>query len=72
MKKPYIKIEDEFVIIHDYAPDNQWAVYDIPLKELKTKKGLEEWIAHLQEKNWFTEALEKELRKLAKTWQEEE
>lgn len=62
MKRPEIKIEGEFIVIHNYIPDNDWATYDFGIDRFRTRKDLEEWVEHLKRKIWFTPALEAELR----------
>jgi len=37
---------------------NGWD-YEILLSQLKTKEGLQEWLDHLSEKDWFTADLKK-------------
>lgn len=66
MANPYIKFEDNFIVIHNLIPQNEWAVYDIDLERFKTEKDLEEWVEHLKNKNWFSVSLEKELRTIFK------
>ncbi len=57
MENPKLKMSQYSVEFH--FPNG--FVYDINWEFIKTERGINEWIAHLAEKNWWSEKLESEL-----------
>jgi hypothetical protein len=56
MKTPTLKVSEEY---YEFHFENGF-VYDIPKDDCKTERRINEWIAHLSEKNWWSEQLEAE------------
>ena len=48
------KIVGDVVIFYRNDIGRWFEAYEIPLKEIRSEKGLAEWIEHLNEKTWFT------------------
>lgn len=48
--RPLARVEDGFMILND----GQMWDYDIPMRELLTRHGLNAWVLHLSEKTWFS------------------
>lgn len=57
-----VRVEGGYVILND---GRMWD-YDIPLRELQTEHGLQQWIDHLSEKNWVTPFMLHEVRRIAR------
>lgn len=47
-----MKIDGNYLVI---TTDNKHE-YDIPMGQLSTVKGLENWLCHMDEKNWWNKA----------------
>lgn len=58
-----MKIDNGYLLIET---SNKNFEYDIPLWSLQTQHEKEDWLAHLKQKNWFTEELERKFIKLTK------
>lgn len=57
-----MKIEGKYLTV--FSPAIWSAGYDIPVSELKTESGLERWVCHMTEKNWFSVSMARELVRL--------
>lgn len=62
MQNPIIKNDREFL---SFVFPNGFS-YDVEWERMKTERDINEWIAHLAKKNWWSEQLENELIKLWK------
>ena len=56
MKTPLLKVSKDYFEFH--FPNG--FIYDIRKSGCKTEREWNEWIAHLSEKNWWSEQLEDE------------